>query len=140
MGADYGQRFRHQRLIRYRRHGRRHGVDVCFDICAAGQQCHDLARHYSIDRQRFPRLAAATAHSLGASTTVFAGFSHGHRHRDFLVLIPDPPGTDFIGLFAWGGQWSKSLRGLNITKPLTTVSADSGHLRPTHRRRCRAAA
>ena len=32
MGADYGQCFRHQRLIRYRRHGRRHGTDVHFDL------------------------------------------------------------------------------------------------------------
>ena len=40
----------------------------------------------------------------------------------FLVLIPDPAWVlILIGLFAWGGQWSKHLRGLDITKPLTTV-------------------
>ena len=40
----------------------------------------------------------------------------------YLVLIPDPALVLLlIGLFAWSGQWSKSLQGLNITKPLTTV-------------------
>ena len=40
----------------------------------------------------------------------------------FLVLIPDPAWVlILIGLFAWGGQWSQSLKGLNITKPLNTV-------------------
>ena len=40
----------------------------------------------------------------------------------YLMLIPDPAWVlIFIGLFAWGGQWSQSLKGLNITKPLTTV-------------------
>ena len=39
-----------------------------------------------------------------------------------LVLIPDPALVlILIGLFAWGGQCSKYLRGLDITKPLTTV-------------------
>ena len=38
------------------------------------------------------------------------------------MLIPDPAWVLLlIGLFAWSGQWSKSLQGLNITKPLTTV-------------------
>ena len=41
----------------------------------------------------------------------------------YLVLIPDPGWVLLlIGLFAWSGQWSKSLQGLNITKPLTTVA------------------
>ena len=40
----------------------------------------------------------------------------------YLVLVPDPAWVLLlIGLFAWSGQWSKSLQGLNITKPLTTV-------------------
>lgn len=40
----------------------------------------------------------------------------------FMVLIPDPAWVlILIGLFAWGGQWSQSLKGLNITKPLNTV-------------------
>ena len=40
----------------------------------------------------------------------------------YLVLVPDPAWVlILIGLFAWGGQWSKHLRGLDITKPVTTV-------------------
>lgn len=40
----------------------------------------------------------------------------------FLVLIPDPAWVlILIGLFAWGGHWSKHLRGLDITRQLTTV-------------------
>ena len=40
----------------------------------------------------------------------------------FLVLIPDPAWVlILIGLFAWGGRWSKHLRGLDITRPLITV-------------------
>ena len=39
-----------------------------------------------------------------------------------LVLVPDPAWVLLLlGLFAWLGQWRKSLQGLNLTKPLTTV-------------------
>ena len=40
----------------------------------------------------------------------------------YLVLVPDPAWVlILIGLFAWGGQWIRHLRGLDITKPVTTV-------------------
>lgn len=41
----------------------------------------------------------------------------------YLVLIPEPEWVlILIGLFAWAGQWSQHLRGLNVTNPITTVS------------------
>lgn len=40
----------------------------------------------------------------------------------YLVIVPDPAWVLIaIGAFAWGGQWSKHLRGLDITKPVITL-------------------
>ncbi len=40
----------------------------------------------------------------------------------YMVLIPEPAWVLLlIGAFAWAGQWSQSLGGLNITKPVTTL-------------------
>ena len=51
------------------------------------------------------------AYLLGSATAIAVA--------TYLVLVPDPAWVlILIGLFAWGGQWSKHLRGLDITKPV----------------------
>ena len=54
------------------------------------------------------------AYLLGSATAIAIA--------TYLVLVPDPAWVlILIGLFAWGGQWIRHLRGLDITKPVTTV-------------------
>lgn len=59
--------------------------------------------------QLLPRYLLGSATAIGIAT--------------YLVLVPEPAWVlILIGLFAWAGQCSQSLKGLNITKPLTTVA------------------
>ena len=75
-------------------------------LTANGSRAFMLRNH--ILWSLLPRYLLGAATAIGIAT--------------YLVLIPDPAWVLLlIGLFAWLGQWSKSLQGLNITKPLTTV-------------------
>ena len=119
MGADYGQCFRHQRLIGIV--GMAGGMVLMFILISLLPVSSAMILHAATQLTANGSRALLLQHILWGQYHCISGFS-SHRHRDLPCVIPDPAWVLPSSVYCLVRPVEQIPQGLNITKPLTTVA------------------